>query len=184
MTVPSGMFAPGGRTGVAREKTIGLIPIQWLEAHPAVRRWHSNATRNTVTATEAVDNLLILADGYEGLIRYLAITGKADQQGANEGIGWRLFFDGVPYIESLWQVGTNVGVPIVNQQGFFQYLWASDGQGRSWIEPNFWVPNGNTVTMGMINNGGTVDPMGWAAWGMYWPVSLHEEWAARGWRGR
>lgn len=76
MTVPSGMFAPGGRTGIAKEKVTGVIPIQWLEAHPATRRWMGRAERVQVPAAEVQDPAVLLKDGFEGIIRYLAITGK------------------------------------------------------------------------------------------------------------
>lgn len=86
-------------------------------------------------------------------------------------------------VETIWDVGVGVGAPTVDNAGRFDYIVESDGQGRSWGEMNLWIPNGTAVTIGMNNNGGTIDPMGWAAWGMYWPITLHEEWAKRGWRG-
>lgn len=183
MTTPPGLFAPGGRTGIPKERVFGLIPIQWLEAHPATRRWQAKVTRSTVPAAEVVDQAINLQDGFEGLIRFMSLLGKADTQGANQGIGWRIFFDKVPAVETTWGIANGVAPLTLDQSGRFDYIVASDGQGRSWGELNYWVPNGSQVAVGMNNNGGTVDPMGWTMWGIYWPITLHEEWSKRGWRG-
>lgn len=181
MTVPSGLFAPGGRTGLAREKTFGVIPIAWLEAHPATSRWMAKSERGNVGAAEVVDPAIDLRDGFEGIVQQMVILGKANQQGFNAGIGWRLFFDAVPVFQTNWTFG--VGGASNEQAGRFDYLHAGDGFGRSWGQVNVWIPAGAAVTVGMNNNGGTSDPMGWLTWGMYWPISLREEWSARGWRG-
>lgn len=179
MTVPSGLFAPGGRTGLAKEKVIGVIPIDWLEAHTATRRWMAKSARDNLGAAEVVDLAIDLDDGFEGIIQRAVITGKALSQGANAGIGWRLFFDRVPVIETRWQFGASL-----DQGGRFDYIHEGDGVGQSWGLWNYWIPQGARVEMGMNNNGGTADTMGWLLWGMYWPISLREEWATRGWRGR
>jgi len=184
MTVPSGMFAPGGRTGLAKEKTSGVIPIQWLEAHPATARFNAKAMRTSVGAVEVIDLIINLRDGFEGIVQHLSILGMADIQGANTGIGWRLFFDKVPVFQTFFSVAIGIGAPTTDQSGRFDYLHSGDGMGRSWGTVNAWIPQGAIVQMGMNNNGGTSDPIGWAAWGMYWPISLREEWTARGWRGR
>ncbi len=178
MTVPSGIFAPGGRTGLAKEKVIGVIPIQWLEAHTATRPWMAKSERNNVGAAEIIDLCIDLDDGFEGIVQHMVLLHKAGLQGPNAGIAWRLFFDRVPVFETRWQFGASL-----DQGGRFDYLHAGDGIGNSWGTVNRWIPQGARVEMGINNNGGTSDPMGWLTWGMYWPISLREEWAKRGWRG-
>lgn len=179
MTVPPGLFAPGGRTGLAQEKVIGVMPIDWLEAHVATRRWMAKAERGNVGAAEIIDLAIDLDDGFEGVVQRMTITGKALVQGPNSGIGWRLFFDKVPVFETRWQFGAGL-----DQGGRFDYVHEGDGVGQSWGKINTWIPPGARVEMGINNNGGTSDPMGWLLWGMYWPLSLREEWFRRGWRGK
>lgn len=180
MTVPSGLFAPGGRTGIARSASQGVIPIDWLEAHPACRRFMGHAERLNVGAAEVVDVCIDLDEGFEALLQRMVLTGKAPGgQGANAGTAWRLFFDRVPVYETIWQFGASV-----ESTGRFDYLHEGDGLGNSWGKINVWVPQGTLVSVGINNNGGTADAMGWYIWGLYWPISLREEWTERGWRGK
>lgn len=179
MTVPPGLFAPGGQTGLAKEKITGVIPIDWLEAHVATRRWMGKSARDNVAAAEIRDIAVDLDDGFEGIVQRMVLLNKANTQGANAGIGWRLYFDRVPVFQTHWQFGA-----VLDQSGRFDYLHEDDGFGTSWGQINTWIPAGALVEVGMNNNGGTSDTMGWLCWGMYWPISLREEWALRGWRGR
>lgn len=179
MTVPPGLFEPGGRTGLAQQRTNGTIPIDWLEAHPAVRRWMGRSVRNNVGAAEIIDLAIELDDGFEGIIQQMVLTDKALSNGVNTGTAWRLYYDGVPAYETRWQANA-----VLDQGGRFDYLFAGDGVGNSWGRINHWIPPGARVEVGINNNGGTSDPMGWYCWGMYWPLSVRDEWMARGWRGR
>lgn len=164
-------FVPGGRTGlapVAAEHT--YAPLDWLLQHPSTRKWTSKSERNNVGAAEIIDTMIDLEGGFEGIILNLAITGKALIQGPNTGIRWRLYVNRIPYFQTRWQAGA-----ILDETGTFDYLYEGDGAGNSWGRVELWLPDNAFVELGYGNNGGTADPMGWVAWGAYWPTTLRSE---------
>lgn len=182
MTVPSGLFTPGGRTGLAKEKAAGVIPIDWLEANVATRRWWAKAERDNVGAAQIIDLAIDLQEGYEGIVQQMVLLGKAGVMGAVGGPTWGLLFNRVPAIEAHWHAA--LPPPNAGVLGVIDFLHESDGIGNSWGRINIWVPQGTRVEVAIRNTIGTSDNMGWVLWGMYWPLSLREEWMTRGWRGK
>ncbi len=166
------VFAPGGQTGFAPEAGEHLFaPRDWLLQHPSSRTFMGKSERNNVGAAEIVDLCIDLDGGFEGIILSLAITGKAGVQGANGGIGWRIYINRIPWVQTQWQFGA-----VVENAGRFDYLAAGDGMGNSWNDNfNLWLPDNALLEIGYNNNGGTADPMGWVAWGAYWPTTLRGE---------
>ena len=183
MTVPPGMFAPGGRTGYAKQQERPNVPIEWIKAHPSTRRWWAKTERDTLGAIEVVDTALVLDNGFEGYIYWMTLTGHAGIQGRNLGIGWRIFVDEANILQTLWNVGAGIAPPLATDTaGRFDYLMAGDGAGTSWGQLDIWVQDGATIRVGMNNNGGSTDALGWVMYGYYWPVIIRDEWLARGWR--
>lgn len=182
MTIPGGVFAPGGRTGMAPPGGESpLVPLEWLTAHPLTKRWTGSSERSGVGINLVTDTAVQLDDGYEGILFDLAITGKArGNGGSGTGVAWIIFVDGASVVQGQWQGGA-----VLDNSGAFDYLMAGDGMGASWGTLRAWLPVHALVQIGMRNNGGTADAMGWVAWGWYWPVTLRQAWVDQGWgRGR
>lgn len=170
MTAP--VFAPGGRTGFApRAAEHSYAPLDWLLQHPSTRRWWSKSERENVALAEIIDTAIDLSDGFEGIVLRMVLLGKAfGSQGANSGTAWRIFVNRVPVVQSLWQFGASQ-----DTSGRFDYLYEGDGLGNSWGDIRLWIEENAIVEVGMNNNGGTSDAMGWHMWGAYWPTTLRDE---------
>lgn len=167
----TGVFAPGGATGfapVAAEHS--YAPLDWLLQHPSTRKWYTKSVRDNVAAAEIVDLVIDLEGGFEGIIINLMLLGKAAVQGANQGTNWRLYINRIPYFQTSQRANA-----VISNDGRFDYLYEGDGMGNSWGRMETWLADGALVEMGINNNGGTVDPMGWVAWGAYWPTTLRSE---------
>lgn len=166
------VFAEGGMTGLAPAAgEHSYAPLDWLLQHPSTRRWWSKAERENVGAGEVIDLGIDLSDGFEGIILYMVLTGKAfGSQGANAGTAWRIYVNRVPVVQSLWTFGGSQ-----DTSGRFDYLMAGDGLGTSWGQINLWLEENGVVEIGMNNNGGTSDAMGWHLWGAYWPTTLRDQ---------
>lgn len=178
MTVPRGLFTPGGETGLAQGTPRPFAPLEWLLQYPATRRWWAKSERGNVSAGGVIDPAIQLADGFEGVILTMTLLGHSEVQGANAGIGWQLLIDKVPYWQTFWTFGGSI-----DQQGRVDVLTCTDGMGNSWDDHiNIWLQIGALVEVNMNNNGGSVDPMGWSMTGAYWPITARDEWQARGWR--
>lgn len=171
------LVAPGAQTGLAKQIVKPSVPLDWLLQQPTTRPWWAKAERANVGAAEIVDFALNLQPGYEGIVRRMVLLGKAGTQGANAGIGWAIYFNDVRQMDTVWQFGASV-----DTSGRFDYLDEGDGLGNSWGQIDLWIPEQSRVTVGMNNNGGTADAMGWIVRGYYWPVILRELWARRGWK--
>jgi len=170
MTTP--IFAPGGKAGMAPVGAENsFAPLDWILQHPATRRWWGHAERVNVGAGEVIDPAIDLSDGFEGIILRMVLTGKAlGSQGANAGTAWRIYLDRVVSTQSLWTFGGSQ-----DTSGRFDYLYEGDGLGTSWGDLNLWIQENAIVEVGMNNNGGTSDAMGWHMWGAYWPTTLREQ---------
>lgn len=167
----TGIFVPGGVTGLApRAAEHTYAPLDWLLQHPATRRWWSKAARLNVPAAEIIDDALDLEGGFEGILLNMLLTGKAGIQGANAGTGWRIYINRVPYLQTIWQFGVSV-----ENAGRFDVLEEVDGMGNSWGKLNIYLEENALLEIGINNNGGTADAMGWACWGAYWPTTLRSE---------
>lgn len=166
------VFTEGGRGGFAPEAGEHLFaPRDWLLQHPSTKSWMAKSERSNVGAAEIVDLAIDLEGGFEGIVLTLTITGKAGVQGPNSGIGWRVYVNRIPWFQTQWQFGAGL-----DQSGRFDLLAAMDGVGNSWNDNfNLWLPDNALLEIGYNNNGGTSDPMGWVAWGAYWPTTLRGE---------
>lgn len=164
-------FIPGGATGfapVAAEHT--YAPLDWLLQHPSTRKWMSKVERNNVAAAEIIDLMIDLEGGFEGIILNLSLLHKAGLNGINSGTGWRLYMNRIPYYQTRWQFGASL-----EENGRFDWLYEGNDIGHSFGRVETWLPDGALVEMGINNNGGTADVMGWVAWGAYWPTTLRSE---------
>lgn len=185
MTVPSGTFAPGGRTGLARQNVRPMVPLDWLRAHSGTRRWHTRIVRDTISGLgEVTDLALQLRAGFEAVIESLAILFKANISGRSTNTFWRILFDGVPYYQSVHGGGAGAGAATVGTDGRFDYLHAGDGFGNSWGQLDLWVPELTRIEVGMTDGTGVQTEMGWVMYGFYFPTIVREEWAVHGWRRR
>lgn len=176
--VPRGMFAPGGDIPPGMQQ-VGrpVVPLEWIKSHPATFPWSAEGVRSGVALPFVTDPVITLGPGYEGVIVHIAHTGKSLTQGANAGINWALLVNKAAVFRCIRVVNGTV------QAGnFMDYLGSGDGMGNSWAEVAIWLEEGATVEYTYNNNGGNADPMGWEARGYWWPVSIREEWLARGWR--
>lgn len=166
------VFVAGGVTGLAPEAGEHLFaPREWLLQHPSTKRWMAKSERNNVGAAEIVDPAIDLDGGFEGLVIAMTLTGKSGQQGPNSGIGWRIYVNRIPWLQTSWQFGAgNIS------DGRFDTLPEMDGLGNSWDSNfNLWLPDNALLEVGINNNGGTSDPMGWVMWGAFWPTTLRGE---------
>lgn len=170
MTQP--VFAPGARGGLAPTGgELNYAPLDWLLQHPGTRRWWAKSERENVGAGEIIDTAIDLSDGFEGIILRMVLLGKAfGSQGANAGTAWRVYIDRVNITQSLWQFGGSQ-----DTSGRFDYLYEGDGLGNSWGDINQWIQENALVEVGMNNNGGTSDAMGWQMWGAYWSTTVREQ---------
>jgi hypothetical protein len=172
----TGIFAPGGVTGLApRAAEHSYAPLDWLLQHPMTRRWWTKAERHSLAAIEAFDTAIDLEGGFEGILLNMLITGKAGIQGPNQGTAWRLLINRVPYLQTLWQVSAGTAPGTIERSGRFDLLEETDGMGASWGKLNIYLEENALLEIGMNNNGGTLDPMGWVCWGAYWPTTLRAE---------
>jgi hypothetical protein len=164
-------FVAGGVTGLAPEAGEHLFaPRDWLLQHPATRRWMAKMERQSLGAAEVIDTAIDLDGGFEGIVLSMTITGKAGLQGNNSGIGWRIYVNRSPWLQTNWPATTGTS------DGRFDMLVEADGLGDSWdANFNLWLPDNALLEVGMNNNGGTSDPMGWIMWGAYWPTTLRGE---------
>lgn len=169
----TGIFVPGGATGLApRAAEHTYAPLDWLLQHPTTRRWWAKSERSGVVAVELVDPAIDLEGGFEGIIQHMFLSGKAGSvQGQNAGTSWRIFINRIPYVQTRWQIG----VGTVMEDGRFDTLHASDGLGASWGNLDIYLEENALLEIGMTNNAGTADPMGWSMWGAYWPTTLRAE---------
>lgn len=175
--VPKGMFAPGGVTPhaplvVARP----IVPLEWLKCHPATFPWWGKAIRVNVAAAFIIDTLLDLDTGYAGVVTHVKLLGHSNIQGANGGINWQLLVNRVPVIRARRQFGAS------SDEGFVDDMGADDAAGDTWRELIVWLEEGALLQGRYNNNGGTTDAMGIIAQGYAWPISVYDEWMARGWR--
>lgn len=164
-------FVPGGRTGfapVAAEHT--YAPLDWLLQHPSTRKWNARQDRVNVGAAEIIETMIDLDGGFEGIVLNLTLLHKAGIQGPNTGIGWRLYVNRIPYFQTRMMAGA-----LLDESGRFDYLYEGNDIGDSFGRVEVWLPDNALVEMGINNNGGTSDPMGWVAWGAYWPTTLRAE---------
>lgn len=174
--VPRGLFAPGGDVReAAAQSTRPIVPLEWLLSHPATVPWISKTIRTGLGAAFVTDTALQLDPSFEAVIVNMVIHNRAQTQDANLGIGFILLVNRVPAMQSFRRANA-----ITDQS--FDFLDETDGLGNSWGSVRVWVQEGSLVEVSMNNNGGAADFMGWTLRGYYWPVSLREEWLARGWR--
>lgn len=181
MTVP-GLFAPGGRTGLAKVGGIRpLVPKEWLKAHPLTRRWNAAGTYNApavLAVTQAVD----LLDGFEGLIEwFIAREGAGNQPGNNSATGWAILINDVPYLQTAWTTNNGAAPIGTDTAGRFDYLHAGDGVGNSWGNVDIPIEENGRVSV-RVDAGNGLANIGWSMWGLYWPITLRQEWLTRGWR--
>lgn len=176
--VQPGMFGEGPSLPLTNEDAIDIIPLEYFKSHPSTRPWWSKNERANVTVGEIVETAIQMQDGFEGIIHTMTLTGKAGQQGANTGTGWRIFIDRAVPWQTSWLFGGSL-----DASGRFDYLAEGDGMGNSWGTIDLWVPEAGLVEVGMNNNGGTSDPMGWTMVGWYWPTILREQYHAKPWKG-
>jgi hypothetical protein len=170
----TGLFIPGGVTGLApRAAEHTYAPLDWLLQHPMARRWWAKRSRSNVGAAEVIDDCVNLEGGFEGVMLSMVLLDKAAVQGANTGIGWRIYINRVPYLQTIWGAESTV----IND-GSFDVLDAIDGMGNSWGQVNIYLEENSQVEIGIRNNGGTSDPMGWVCRGAYWPTTLRSEYDA------
>jgi hypothetical protein len=170
------MFVDGARTGLARQQTRPMVPIEWLRAHPLTKRWWGRALEVSVGAAFITRQMIDLKSGFEGYIRHLIIIGGWNQ-GNNDGRNWSVLVDGSAPIEMFLNFGGSV-----NQANFDLLPGGTDGI-NSWVELDLWIQENSLVSLTYNNNGGsTADQIGGAMYGYYWPISLRDEWVSRGWK--
>lgn len=182
MTVPGGMFVPGGRTGIAKAGGIRpLVPKAWLKAHPLTRLWNGAATYNApaVTATTlAID----LNDGFEGLIEWMVLRDGANfQTGNSSATGWAILINDVPVVQTAWTTNNGASPIGTDTAGRYDVLHALDGVGSSWGNLDCPIEENGRVSV-RVEAGNGLANIGWSLWGIYWPISLRGEWLSRGWR--
>lgn len=176
--VQPGMFAEGRGLPLTKEDAVDIIPLEYFKSHPGTRPWWSKSERASVAAGEIVDTAIQMQDGFEGIIHTMTLTGKAGQQGANAGTGWRIFMDRAIPWQTLWGFAGSQDVT-----GRFDFLTEGDGMGNSWGILDIWIPEGSLIEVGMNNNGGTSDPMGWTMMGWFWSTTLREQYHSKPWKG-
>ena len=176
MTVPRGLFVEGARTGLAKQQTLPMAPLEWLRAHPLTKRWWARALEIGVAAAFITRTMIQLRPGFEGYIRWLLIVGGWNTD-SNDGRNWAVLVDGASPIEMLLNFAASQ-----NQANFDLLPGGSDGI-NTWLELDLWLPENARVQLTYNNNGGSAaDQIGGAMYGYYWPVSLREEWQTRGWK--
>ena len=126
------------------------------------------------------DVLIDLNDGFEGLIEHYVLFGPANTQGPNGGIQWNILIDGVPPVQVLFTMATGAALPSTQTAGW-DYLYEGDGLGASWGQLDLPIPEGAVVQSNMICPLGNTW-IGAQAWGLFWPVTIRDEWLRRGWR--
>lgn len=176
MTVPSGMFVGGGRTGLAKQRTLPMAPLEWLRAHPLTKRWWSRALEIGIGAAFITREMIQLKPGFEGYIRNLLIVGGWNSDN-NDGRNWAVLVDGSSPIEMMLNFAS-----AINQANFDLLPGGTDGI-QTWVELDLWLPENARVELTYNNNGGSAaDQIGGAMYGYYWPITLREEWQTRGWK--
>lgn len=180
-------FSKGGAPSLDAPGQVAkpLVPKEWLKAHAQTKRW--NASRSTtaggVNANVGQTELrtaFTLPDGMEGMVEFWVIRGFATNQGNNMDPSAALLVDGVNVIDTQASFGAGL-----DQGGFTNWLVGGDGAlANSWAELDFPLVENAIVSVKMRATA-LFDPnqtMGWSLWGLYWPVTLREQWAERGWR--
>jgi hypothetical protein len=170
------MFLPGGRTGLAKQRTLPMAPLEWLRAHQLTKRWLSRATDINVAAAFITRSMIQLRPGFEGYIRHLLLVGGWNTAG-NLGRNWAVLVDGSSPIEMSQRAGA-----LLSQANFDLLPGGTDGV-QTWVELDLWIPENGLVELTYNNNGGSsTDQIGGVMYGYYWPITLREEWQTRGWK--
>lgn len=175
MTIP-GLFAPGGRTGLADARQFQAVaPLAWLTAQPSTKRFLCRCLENNIALPPSTNTLIQLQPGYEGYIKSMMLVGGWNS-GINSGRNYALLVDGAQVWEChLITTGVNTASMDILPGG-------SDGL-NTWLECDTWLPEQSLVSCTYNNNGGsTGDQIGMVIFGYYWPITLREDWAQRGWR--
>lgn len=180
----TGMFKDSPARGMTREQELDVVPLTYFLAHPLSRKWWAKIARSGLGATPVTDLAIGLANGYEGIVQFMALLGHAGIQGANQGISWQILLDGSTPVQARWGVGAGVATATLDESGRFDYLQQGDGAGNSWGEIDLWLPENSQLQVTMINNGGAADTMGWTMWGMFWPISVRDNYHEQRKKGR
>lgn len=175
--IPKGMFAPGAVTPrppgiVARP----IVPLEWLLCHPATFPWWGKTIRDNVGAGFNTDTLLNLDNGFAGIVTFIKFIGTSNIQGANGGTNFLIVVNNAPVFRARRQFGGS------QDEGFLDDMGSDDAHGDTWGDVRIWLEDGALLQGRYNNNGGPTTAMGIICRGYAWPITVYEEWVARGWR--